>query len=286
MKASERLRATMGANIAESIETDRPVSRVTPAAAQVPVNRYAGLDRVKGAVLIPVDQLEPDPDQPRKEFDADGLARLAGSLKERGQLVPIQVRWDTNRWVIVAGERRWRAARLASMEKLKCVEVEGELSADDRVRLQLIENCVREDLKPVEQARAFEALMLHGRLTQQELADQLHVSQGTVSRALALLRLPEDIQEQVDAGVIPAQAGYQIAKTADPTERAVMAEEVRAKVARREPAGRRPRPVRLEVPGGRVTIDLGTPDPSADDLLAALDAARKKIRSLKQGAAA
>ena len=109
MKAAEKLKAELGANIQESMGSVLldGAGESAPAVAPTP-DRYQGLQRVKGAFQIPPDRLAPDPNQPRKEFAPESLEQLAQSLKERGQLQPIRVRWDTalERWVIIAGERR------------------------------------------------------------------------------------------------------------------------------------------------------------------------------------
>ena len=128
--------------------------------------RPARLEGVRGdrsAALISLERIERDPDQPREEFDEEGLARLARSLRERGQLQPIRVRWDEGRgvYVILAGERRWRAARMAGLAELQCVVHDGDLSSDDRLVLALVENALRDDLKPVEQAACLSSP--HGR---------------------------------------------------------------------------------------------------------------------------
>ncbi len=110
-----------------------------------------GVARSQNTAEIRVDRIVRDANQPREEFDPEGLASLAESLKTRGQLQPIRVRWDEGRgvYVIVCGERRWRAAALAGLETLTCVIHEGEI---DVLAIQLIENALREDLKPIEQA--------------------------------------------------------------------------------------------------------------------------------------
>ena len=103
---------------------------------------------------IAVENLRPDPVQPRREFDDDDLHRLADSLKVRGQLQPIRVRWDqpSGSWVIVSGERRWRAAGMAGLPTLACVEAKGgPLRRKTILEDQLVENCLRSDLKPVEE---------------------------------------------------------------------------------------------------------------------------------------
>ena len=171
------------------------------------VGRPARLEGVRGdrsSAWIAVDRIERDPDQPREEFDEDALARLAESLKTRGQLQPIRVRWDEGRgvYVILAGERRWRAARMAGLAELQCVIHDAALTADERLALQLVENALRDDLKPVEQARAYKRLMEAKGWTMTELAAELGVHQTSVGRALALLELPCTVQEQVEQGAL------------------------------------------------------------------------------------
>jgi ParB family chromosome partitioning protein len=191
--------------------------------------KFQGCTRIKSALSIEVGRVVPDPNQPRKEFDADSLGRLAESLKERGQLQPIRVRWDDamGKWIIIAGERRWRAAVQAGLKSITAVEATGPLTDDDILEDQLIENCVREDLKPIEQARAYKALIDGRGLSQRQLADRLRVAQATVAKALALLSLPEEIQASVDAGEIGPGEAYQLSKVEDPEQQAAMAREAR-----------------------------------------------------------
>ena len=141
---------------------------------------------------IQVDRVAPDPNQPRKEFEPESLRQLADSLKERGQLQPIRVRWDAamERWVIIAGERRWRAAVHAGLPTITAVEATKPLTDDEILEEQLIENCVREDLKPIEQARAYKALIDPRGISQRQLAEKLRIAQATVAKTLALLDAP------------------------------------------------------------------------------------------------
>ena len=115
------------------------------------------------------------------------------SLKQRGQLQPIRVRWDEadQHYVVVIGERRWRAAKLAGLESIACVVVPGTATPEEILEDQLVENCLREDLKPIEQARAYQSLMQRLGLSQRALAEKLTVSQGQIMQALKLLELPE-----------------------------------------------------------------------------------------------
>ncbi|HMB03274.1 MAG TPA: ParB/RepB/Spo0J family partition protein [Isosphaeraceae bacterium] len=207
-----------------------------PATGSARPNQYQGRTQLREACSIRVDRITPDPNQPRTEFDQEAMERLAASLRERGQLQPIRVRWDEplGLYVVVLGERRWRAARLAGLESLTCVVVAGEPTAEDLLEDQLVENALREDLKPVEQAKAYRALMTSRGLTQVQLAERLHIGQGTVAKALALLTLPGPIQASVDAGEIGPDAAYQLTKVADSGEQAELAKEAAAGLLKRD----------------------------------------------------
>ena len=225
------LKTDMFANIAGSMQ-DRPTIRgesmeSAPAGRSAIERQSEGRKRLDNAAVIRVDRIIRDPNQPRTEFDPDALNRLAQSLRERGQLQPIRVRWNdaVSRYVVVIGERRWRAAQLAGLETLACVVVTGEPSPDDLLEDQLIENCLREDLKPIEQARAFKSLLATQNLSQRQLAERLQIGQATIAKALALLGLPETIQASVDAGEIGPDAAYQLTRIADPDEQAKLARE-------------------------------------------------------------
>jgi ParB/RepB/Spo0J family partition protein len=140
----------------------------------------------------------------REEFDQVALRRLGESMRKFGQQQPIVVAPDPSDpglFLVVAGERRWRAARLVGIEDLEC-KVLAAFPEDpaELATYQLIENCVREDLRPIEQAYAFQRLMEHRDWTGSHLAAELHLSDAHVSRTLALLRLPDDLAEKVNRG--------------------------------------------------------------------------------------
>lgn len=276
MSAKEKLLALAGGNIAESIDRERgPALTVHPAppAGPAAANRYRGLDRIKGALAIPLDRIIPDPDQPRKEFDEMAIADLAASMKERGQLQPARVRFDdaVGSWVIVSGERRYRAALLAGLPALQAVEAVGPLTADEVLEDQLVENCLRANLKPIEQAHAFTKLMEVRGWSHRQLGDYLHIAPSAVSQALALLRLPEPLRERVEQGGLAVATAYQISKVDDPDAQVELAARVAAEgltatdtaavVKGRAPArakgrGRKPTArVFRTGPGPRVTVE-------------------------------
>jgi ParB family chromosome partitioning protein len=227
--------------------------------------------------------IEPDPEQPRKAFDEEGLARLADSLRKYRQLQPIVVRKEKGRYVIVAGERRWRAAMLAGMATVEALLWNG----DDTLSIQLVENLLREDLKPVEQARAFAALMEREGWSARELARQLSLDHTGIARALKLIDLPEEVQEAVDQGEIPPTTAYEISKRPR-EEQAKLAREVAAgrikgdDLRRREPT---PASATVSTPwvyqAGDIRVTV-TGHRSRDEVIAALKAALNAATSGKR----
>jgi len=140
--------------------------------------------------LVPVDEIQPNPDQPRKHFDEEKLAELAASLKQHGLLQPIVVRRVEGRFELVAGERRLRAAQLADIDRLPALVREME----DPLEIALIENLQREDLSPLEEAEALAQLIERHGYSHREVADILGKSRPYVSNTLALTRLPVSVK--------------------------------------------------------------------------------------------
>ena len=152
---------------------------------------------------LPIQKLEPNPDQPRRDFDEAALAELADSIAQHGLIQPITVRpLDTGYYQIIAGERRWRASRMAGLSEVP-VNI---IQADDKTaaQLALIENLQREDLNPLEEARGYETLMASYGLTQEEAAASVGKSRPAVTNALRLLKLPKSILSLVADGSLSA----------------------------------------------------------------------------------
>jgi ParB family chromosome partitioning protein len=128
------------------------------------------------------------------------------------------VRWDEaqEKFVLICGERRWRAAGLAGLASMSCVVSEGPIDSGELLAMQLVENCLREDLKPIEQAKAFKAIMERNGWSGNQAAKELGIAQPTVVRALALLELPPLVQEQVEQGALAPATAYEIGKARDP----------------------------------------------------------------------
>lgn len=157
-----------------------------------------------GGTLLRVVDVFPDPDQPRKSFDRDALEALADSIRRYGVLQPITVRRRSpeDGYLIIAGERRWRAARMAGLEEIPAHVIE----ADDRLaaELALIENLQREDLNPIEEAEGYRSLIEGFGFTQDEVADTVGKARTTVTNSLRLLTLGDEVKEMVREGRISA----------------------------------------------------------------------------------
>ena len=151
---------------------------------------------------LPVAELEPNPHQPREMFDEAALAELAQSIRVHGVLQPVAVVRRDDRWRIVAGERRWRAAQLAGLSTIPVVVLE--LTDQEVLECALVENLQRENLNPVEAARAYKALVDTFGLSQEEVADRVGLSRPAVANALRLLRLPADYLKDVEGGYLSA----------------------------------------------------------------------------------
>jgi ParB family chromosome partitioning protein len=163
---------------------------------------------------VEVNRITSDSSQPRTEFDEDEIARLASSIQSMGQLHPVRVRWDTEAgtWVIITGERRWRATKAAGLTHIDCYFHDGDITPSEILEQQLVENLLREGLKPMEEARGYVSLMELNGWNRKQVADALRVSPSKVTRALALLELPDDIQSRVQAGAIGLTSAYELTK--------------------------------------------------------------------------
>ena len=163
---------------------------------------------------VEVGKLMPDPTQPRKSFIKEELDRLAASIAARGVLQPLRVRGDGDRkcWWIVTGECRWRAAKQAGLTHVPCVPVDGELSEEELLADQVIENSVRNALRPLELARALAKLKALKGCNSRVLAVELGLSGAAITRAEALLTLPPDVQEMVDDGRLAESSAVEISR--------------------------------------------------------------------------
>ncbi|MAT70351.1 MAG: chromosome partitioning protein ParB [Planctomycetaceae bacterium] len=223
----ETLLGRLGDGLADSIgirdgQSSLPSYSTTPGSA--PKTNYI---RARDTGEIEIDEVMPDPGQPRKEFDDDELARLAASIQAHGLLQPIRVRWGEaeGKWLIVAGERRWRAHKLAGLSRIKCTFDDQTQDLTIVRSQQIIENVLREDLAGIELARALKQLMDDNGWSKSRVAEELNISNGKVSKALSLLKLPEEIQAQVEQGAISPATGYELSKVKDEAKQRELAAE-------------------------------------------------------------
>jgi ParB family chromosome partitioning protein len=195
-----------------------------------------------------VERLEPNPFQPRSAMDPARLGELAASIRESGVVQPILVRRLGERFQIIAGERRWRAAQQAGLATVPIVVREV---ADDRLlELALVENIQRQELSPLEEAQAFHRLQDELRLTQEEVARKVGRDRTTVTNTLRLLRLPREVRDLLHAGALDAGHGRALLALEKAEEQVALAREAARKglsvreVERRVAQMRAPRPAR------------------------------------------
>lgn len=182
-------------------------------------------ERDRDSILeIEIGQVKPNPGQPRKEFDQVRLEELAASIREHGIVQPIVVRPKGKQYEIVAGERRWRAARLAGLEKVPALV--RDFSEAETMEIALIENLQREDLNPLEEAEAYRVLMETFQLTQEELALRLGKSRSQIANTLRLLQLGSVAREEVRAGRLSMGHAKVLLGVGDSDQQALLASRV------------------------------------------------------------
>jgi ParB family chromosome partitioning protein len=199
------------------------------------------------AAEAPVSSLDPNPLQPRSSMDAERLNELAASIRESGIVQPILVRRQGDRYQIIAGERRWRAARQAGLATVPIVV--RDVPDDRLLELALVENIQRQELSPLEEAQAFHRLQEDLRLTQEDVARKVGRDRSTITNTLRLLRLPREVRDLLHAGALDAGHGRallalegaeeQLALAREAARKGLSVREVERRVAlRRAPRGR------------------------------------------------
>jgi ParB family transcriptional regulator, chromosome partitioning protein len=246
---------------------------------------------------LPLDRIHSER-QVREHFDDESIRALAESLKSVGQLQPIRVRLDAGRLVIVDGERRYRAAKALGWTTLAAIIEQKQLDEVAVVQRQYISNCHREDLTPLEKARAMATLVERTGWKVGELALRLGVSPAAVTRHLALLNLPPELQSKVATGKIAASAAYDLSRIEDPAEQQRCADDLEAGQLTRDGLSDRVKARAVAKgtgstqanprvkPAGRTTAELGGgrsvtitgPVNTFDDLIDILDALLAKCR--------
>src|SRR6266481_9996678 len=207
------------------------------------VNRQHGLGRGLGALLsspgpssaeapgtttieLPIDSISPNPQQPRKDFDARALHDLSASLKQSGVLQLVVVRRLGEGYQLVVGERRWRAAKLAGITRIPAVIREA--SDAQSLELALVENLLREDLNPLEEAEAYQRLLTEFAWTQEELGQRVGKDRSSVANCLRLLKLPELIQADLRLGRLTMGHARALLSLTSPADQLKLREEILA----------------------------------------------------------
>ena len=202
------------------------------------VSRH-GLGRGLGALLsaqapatepavaeLPVDAISPNPVQPRKDFGEAGLAELSRSLKESGVLQPVVVRRVGQGYELIVGERRWRAAKMAGFERIPAMVRDA--TDAQALELALIENLIREDLNPIEEAKAYQRLLLEFGWTQEQLGQRIGRDRSSVANSLRLLRLPEAIRADLRQGRLTTGHARALLALGSPEQQLRLREEILA----------------------------------------------------------
>jgi ParB family transcriptional regulator, chromosome partitioning protein len=234
---------------------------------------------------LDVTKIEPNPDQPRAKFDAAALDALAGSIGSVGVLQPLIVRpLDDGRYELVAGERRWRAAQKAGIDRVPAVIRTS--PEDERLQAALIENMAREDLNPVEEARACAALVEDLGISKEELARRVGRSRAAISNLIRLLDLPDSVLTLLELGELTEGHGRAILQVSEQERRAKLAKQAAAEgwsvrvTERRANAGPRRK---KNSAGGRISAEERAAMAEAEDLLGSAIGADVRVRRAGNG---
>jgi ParB family transcriptional regulator, chromosome partitioning protein len=237
---------------------------------------------------LPVDQIEPNPDQPRSSFEAGAIDALAGSIATAGLLQPLIVRpIEDGRFELVAGERRWRAAQKAGLDRVPAVIRSS--PSDERLQAALIENMVREDLNPVDEARACAALVEDLGISKEELARRVGRSRAAISNLIRLLDLPDEVQTLLERGELSEGHGRAILQLRDQGERKKLAKRAAAEgwsVRDTESRARgrgNGKPSRKSSKGGRISAEERAAMADAEDVLSEALGADVRVRKAGDG---
>ena len=177
-----------------------------------------------GTLMVKLSKVEPNREQPRKNFDEDSLQELAESLKQFGMLQPILVQNRGDYYEIIAGERRWRAAKIAGLKEVPVIV--RELTDQEIVEISLIENIQREDLNPIEEAQAYKRLLTEFHLKQDEVAERVSKSRTAVTNSMRLLKLCDEVQKMVVDDMISTGHAIALISIEDPEEQYLIAQKI------------------------------------------------------------
>ena len=187
-------------------------------------NKKEEKEKKSSETMVKVTMIEPNRDQPRKNFDEDALMELADSIKQFGLLQPILVQNKDTHYEIIAGERRWRAAKLAGLKEIPVII--KNLTDQELVEISLIENIQREDLNPIEEAQAYKRLISEFHLKQDEVAERVAKSRTAVTNSMRLLKLCDEVQQMLVNEMLTTGHARALLAIEDPEEQYSMAQKV------------------------------------------------------------
>ena len=192
--------------------------------ANVTSNVLKAEEEAQTELELPVSEIEPNRDQPRKAFDEEQLEELADSIRKYGVLQPLLVQKKGDSYEIIAGERRWRAAKLAGLKKVPVVI--REYSPQQTMEIALIENVQRADLNPIEEALAYQRLMQEFSLKQEEIAERVSKNRTTITNSMRLLNLVPGVQQMLAEGRITSGHARALLGVSDPQQQLALAQKV------------------------------------------------------------
>ena len=187
-------------------------------------NRGENIENKEGETLVNITKVEPNREQPRKNFDEDSLEELAESIKQFGLLQPILVQDRKDYYEIIAGERRWRAAKKAGLKEIPVII--KNLTQQEIVEISLIENIQREDLNPIEEALAYKRLLTEFNLKQDEVADRVSKSRTAVTNSMRLLKLCDEVQQMIINDMISTGHTRALIGIEDPEQQYTIAQRI------------------------------------------------------------
>ncbi len=175
-----------------------------------------GIENNEGVTEIDINDIEPNKDQPRRKFDEDKLRDLADSIKEHGVVQPVIVKKEGDFYRLIAGERRWRAARIAGLKTIPAIT--KEFTEQEIMEISLIENVQREDLNPIEEAEAYKRLIDEFKLTQEEIAQKIGKSRSAIANILRLASLDDRVKQYISEGTLSEGHARAISNVGDDKE--------------------------------------------------------------------
>ena len=178
----------------------------------------------KPDTFVDINLVEPNREQPRKHFDEDALQELSDSIKQYGLIQPILVQDRKSYYEIIAGERRWRASKMAGLKKVPVII--RNLTEQEIVEISLIENIQREDLNPIEEAQAYKRLLEEFNLKQDEVAERVSKSRTAVTNSLRLLKLCDEVQQMIISNMLSTGHARAIISVEDPKEQYALAQKI------------------------------------------------------------